>query len=98
MGVLVGMARKQRALTIDFLTGGDDQLARCEEETRKHVLGRLVTNALLCRAGLRLLADQSPDDFLAAVQRQLAVEYRRHGLPDDDPDPGKEGESVPGAA
>lgn len=91
------MARKQRALTIDFLTGGDDQLARCEAETRKHVLGRLVTNSLLCRAALRLLADQEPKAFLAAVQRQLAVEYRRHGLPPED-DPGGEAEELTGVA
>ena len=90
--------RKQRTRIIDFATGETDQLARCERTLRTLPLGRLVTQALLCRAALRLLADQSPDEFLAAVRRQLADEYRRFGLPPDDPGDDGGGESIPGAA
>ena len=96
-----GMSRKrQRSRIIDFSAGSTDQLARCETALKEQPLGALVTQALLCRAALRLLADQSPKEFLAAVRRQLADEYRRFGLPpEDDPGGGDDaGEELTGAA
>jgi hypothetical protein len=96
------MAKKQRGRMIDFSAGSVDQLGRCEAVLRTLPLGTLVTQSLLCRAGLRLLADQVPGEFLAAVRRQLADEYARFGLPpdggDDGPEAGSEEGSQAGAA
>lgn len=76
--------------------------------TKDQCFGRLATQALLCRAGLRLLATAPREQVERAIREQLKVELRARypvvldpdGL-DDDPGGGPgdgEGEERKGAA
>jgi hypothetical protein len=88
--------RRQRSRVIDFFAGGEDVLALVEGRlATDQCFGRLATQALLCRAGLRLLATAPREVTERAIREQLRIELRtRYPVVFGDDDPGPDGGPV----
>lgn len=67
---------------VDFAAGGEDVLELLERRlARDQCFGPLATQALLCRAGLRLLATAAQEVTQEAIRAQLRVEFKsRYGV------------------